>query len=410
MNVRIMRLLRWGVANETLTALLNGGLKAVAPLRRIVTRKRQSIAILSLGAAGHSYSAARAARALGLHVVLVGRTLRAHEMIFADEFVEHDPLEETQAVIDALRGRGVQAVTISIKHVLLPAQVAVSEALGLRSCGARVAHLSNDKLAWRRALEEAGIEQPRFAETREAFDAVPCVQKVRMGTGSKGIALLQADEDARDDVTPLHDRSVGQERYFEEFLVGPQFDVEGVSRDGVHRTLVIVQEYYVEHEGQFPPRAFVFNPPLPEGMSEAAEAAARATLDASGVVNGAWHVEMRYHDGAFKPVDFANRMGYERLVTLASGVDFARTHVRAFLPEATAEPEGRPLAVAQLFAFDEPDADAMRRIAEAHPDAVFDAVLEPFDMGTVRYRAMICLKACDHDALRRVAGRLLDLD
>lgn len=353
------------------------------------------VVILSQGRAGHSYSAARAARSLGLRVLLVSPDPVLQELVYAHYLIRLDPLTDTDKVIERLRPLPVEAVIISIKHIILPAQVKVAEALGVISCGAEVAHLANDKLAWRHAIAAAGLPQQRFSERPEDLAGLPMVRKPLSGTGSKGVAYIAADADAAT-VAATRD---GSPDFFEEYVDGEQFDVEGVSRDGQHRMIAIIKEKYERYGEMFPPKYFHFNPGHDPAFLKALEEAAYKVLDASAVRNGAWHVEIRHRDGQFLPIDFANRMGYERFMTRASGMDFAQQHVASFVRRLDLPFERKPIALMQFFATRPEEAPVLKRIAARHPRAIFDATLEDFAMSTIIYNGMIVIEAQDNDAL-----------
>lgn len=353
------------------------------------------IVILSLGEDGHSYSAARAAKDLGLKVLLVSPKPVLQEMLFASELLTMDPLVEHKEILQKLQQRKVSAVVISIKHALLPAQVYISEKLGLVSCGEKSALCCNDKFAWRTALEEAGVLQPAFSDDYNAVSHLNVVQKPKRGTGSKGVALLAPGTDAMRERIPLGDRSVGEELYFEEYIDGEQFDVEGFSIDGVHTTLVVVKEKYENIDGSFPPKYFRFNPNREPAFLKQMNDTAHAVLNASGIVNGAWHVEMRYDGTNFLPLDFANRMGYERFVSRSSGTDFAKLHIASFVRSLNLKADIKPVPFLQFFAMTTDEAAEIRKIVRNHPSSVFDVATTPFPMSTVTYQGMIVLEAAD---------------
>jgi carbamoylphosphate synthase large subunit len=384
------------VKNRALTSIVAAGLRAKSRLR-LRRETRPIIVVLSLGAGGHSYSAARAARWLGYRVLLVSPRPVLHEMAFAHYLLPRDPLTEVPQIIADLRPLQVAAVTISIKHILLPAQAQIAEALGLTSVGAEVGILCNDKYLWRQALDAAGLPQPRFSLDYADLAHGPAIQKPRTGTGSKGVAFLEPGSDVPDSWDPKGDLSVGSEIYFEAYHEGEQYDVEGVSRNGEHRIIAITKEKYQRIGQLFPPRYFLFNPDLDAERDHLLRAGTFRVLDASAVRNGAWHVESRVVDGRLMPIDFANRMGYERFMTRASGVDFARQHVSAFLPDHHEPFRLQPRKLIQFFATSDADAAIVRDIAKNWPGNVVDGVFKPFFMGTMTYDAMIVVSCPDDD-------------
>jgi hypothetical protein len=406
----LLKLARKVISSRLITLLFAELLHMkTAAWRSLPTSKNKPVVvILSLGSKGHSYSAVRAARRNGLTVLLVAKTPVLHEMIYTNYLIRLDPLEDTQAVIAKLRSLNVSGVAISIKHILLPAQVTISEALGCISAGDVSAYLCNNKFAWRAALSNAGIPQPKYSALRDDVIDLPVVQKPQTGTGSKGVAFLAPGAPARPELLPHEDRSVGQVLYFEEYVEGTQFDVEGVSHNGTHTVLCIIREKYSQIDDEFPPKYFRFNPDLASDLHDAIIASVFATLDASSIKNGAWHVEGRIRDGVFLPLDFANRMGYERFVSQASGVDFAALHLSAFVDDISTEVALKPSPLLQFFANTKEEQAYIRDICRTHPHNIFDIKLDPFRMSTVTYEAMIVLHAKDDAELAAIAGPLMN--
>ena len=404
------KLARKVIASRLITLLFTALLqmKTAAWVRLPTSRNKRVIVILSLGSKGHSYSAARAAHKNGLTVLLIAKDPVLHELIYTNHLIRLDPLEDTQAVIERLRPLKVSGVAISIKHILLPAQVAISEALGCISVGEVSAYLCNNKFAWRTALSEAGIPQPEYSALRDFVIDLPVVQKPQMGTGSKGVAFLASGAPDRPELLPHEDRSVGQDLYFEEYVEGVQFDVEGVSHNGTHTVLCIIREKYNQIDGEFPPKYFQFNPHMETDLRDSMIFSVFATLDASGINNGAWHVEGRIRDGVFLPLDFANRMGYERFISQASGVDFAALHLSAFVDDISSDVVLKPSPLLQFFANTKEEQAHIRDISRTHPNNIFDIKLDPFRMSTVTYEAMIVLHAKDDAELAAIAGPLMD--
>ena len=403
MNVRlgVTKLVRSLVASRGLSHIA----KSFWQLRhKSINRfsKRPYVVVLSMGWDGHSYSAARGARSLGKRVLLVTDQPKLHELLYSDALIALDPITDTDAVIKSLEDLPLEAVVISIKHLLLPAQNAIAEYFGLTAVGPEVGVLCNDKFAWRRKLEEAGVHQPRYSSSPKAFAGEPCVRKPKVGTGSTGVVLVGAAQDKREGLDSTDYPSV----YFEEAVEGDQYDVEGFSMDGTPEILSIVHERYLLLDGEFPPHSFVFNADLPPERRALLNDSCFDTLRASKVINGAWHVEIRVRNSRAYPIDFANRMGYERFMTLASGADFAECHVNAFLPQPVTISRKPRQSVVQFFAWTEAECEICHRIARDHPEHIFDQILKEHKIGPGLCKSMIVLKAETSMQMRRITAGL----
>ena len=362
---------------------------------RLKKTAKPMVVILSLGKGGHSYSAARAAKAMGFPVLLVSPRPVPHEMAYSDYLIQLDPLTQVSEIIKRLSDLPILGVSISIKHILLPAQAEISETLGLISVGKKVGKLCNNKFEWRKQLQAAGLAQPRFSDNYKDVEHLQTIRKPQMGTGSKGVMFLEPFSNPDSSHDPKGDLSVGSDIYFEEFMDGEQFDVEGVSFNGEHHVIAIIKEKYQKSDGMFPPKYFLFNPDIDPEANNILVNETKKILDASGVINGAWHVESRLIDGVLYPIDFANRMGYERFMSRASGLDFAKQHVSAFIPNFEIEFKLRPQKFVQFFAATDEELAMIMRISNQYPKNVYDVISKPFWMGTVTYKGMIVIESRD---------------
>tara|TARA_R110001599_G_scaffold135013_2_gene313271 strand:- start:4318 stop:5634 length:1317 start_codon:yes stop_codon:yes gene_type:complete len=371
-------------------------------LRRTVRPQGSYVAVLSMGRNGHSYSAARAARALGRRVLLITDQPQLQEMAYADALIPLDPLTDLEAILTRLEGFKMEAVVVSIKHLLLPAQAAIADKFGLISAGAETGLLNNDKFAWRKALDAAGVVQPEYSDQPEPFEGRACIRKPRSGTGSANVSLMTAQEEK----LTAAERASGVEYFFEEMIEGDQYDFEGVVEDGTPRVLSKVFEKYIPEQGTFAPRYFLFNAPIEAAREAALDRCLIETLAGSAVHNGAFHVEMRVRGDHAVPIDFANRMGYERLMTLASGEDFGQAHVNCFLRAKAEVKRGKKQAVVQFFCWTPDDFDIARARMREHPRHVFDQVMVPHAFASIHCLGMVTFQADTHEELAHITAGL----
>jgi biotin carboxylase len=112
----------------------------------------------------------------------------------------------------------------------------------------------------------------------------------------------------------------------EEYLTGPEFSVEVVSRAGTHHPLAITEKittgppHFIETGHNMPPRQGALSPAQREDLL----ALVHRTLDAIGMANGASHVEAIITPSGARIVEINTRVGGDRiweLVQLTTGVD-----------------------------------------------------------------------------------------
>ncbi len=132
-------------------------------------------------------------------------------------------------------------------------------------------------------------------------------------------------------------------------------------------------------------------------------------LDASGIINGAWHVEGRVINKQFYPIDFANRMGYERFVTRASGVNFGAQHLSAFIDGLNLKLNFKKRFLLQYFSTTEKEMKILYQITREFPENVFDLITEPFKMSTLTYRGMIVLESSEENDFKKITSNLVNV-
>ncbi|GAB7110673.1 ATP-grasp domain-containing protein [Streptomyces phaeofaciens JCM 4814] len=218
-----------------------------------------------------------------------------------------------------------------------------------------------DKHAMRDLLARRGISPVSFEATptrREVPEAVerigyPAVVKPTALAGSRGVFLWQ---DARDRTawTALVDQ-YGYDGPFlvEEYLRGPEYSVETLSRDGRHQVVGITEKLLG------PPPLFVevghVHPaPLPQDRRRAVEELTTEFLTACGYRFGPAHTEVIWTARGPRVVESQARLGGDRiprLVELATGLDIERA-IFAALADRPAEPvEPTATAIVRFFTF-----------------------------------------------------------
>lgn len=218
-----------------------------------------------------------------------------------------------------------------------------------------------DKHAMRELLAERGLSPVSFAvaPTRlEVPDAVqrigcPAVVKPTALAGSRGVFLWQGPEDQA-----TWTELVGQYGYdgpflVEEYLRGPEFSVETLSRDGRHQVVGITEKLLG------PPPLFVeighLHPaPLPPDRRQAIEELTTAFLTACGYRFGPAHTEVIWTQRGPRIVESQARLGGDRiprLVQLATGLDIEQAIFASMAGTPTELPAPTATAAVRFFTF-----------------------------------------------------------
>ncbi len=128
-------------------------------------------------------------------------------------------------------------------------------------------------------------------------------------------------------------------------------------------------------------------------MHEALWSATKKALAALGVTQGAWHVEQRIDGtGTVRIGDFANRMGYNRMISAASGVVVPRAYIELMTAKQYEMPALAPEALLQLFALDPEGLDKSKRFVAEQTKHVFLHSFYPFEFSFHLYLGYLVVK------------------
>ncbi|MEU2439774.1 ATP-grasp domain-containing protein [Streptomyces rubradiris] len=218
-----------------------------------------------------------------------------------------------------------------------------------------------DKHAMRDLLARHGLSPVSFEAAptrREVPGAVerigcPAVVKPAALAGSRGVFLWQEPQD-RAAWTALVDAYDYDGPFLvEEYLRGPEYSVETLSRDGRHQVVGITEKLLG------PPPLFVevghVHPaPLPEDRRRAIEELTTEFLTACGYRFGPAHTEIIWTERGPRIVESQARLGGDRiprLVELATGLDIEQA-IFAALADRPAEVSGATAtAIVRFFTF-----------------------------------------------------------
>lgn len=368
---------------------------------------KPNVIVLSLGTIGNSASVAKAAKAQGYNVHVFCQEAPFREAPYLDVWHRLDCRSDFDKALTLARSLAPKAILIAEKNLLLPMQAHLADALGLRSVGSLAAQTSNSKIAFREALDAAGVPQLPWCRLDDYTAdrlTLPAVLKPDCGTASKGVRYVAKDADLELDPSYTarmsQDPSVSGPFLLESYVEGRQFDVEGLARDGKYHVLTIVEEKYQDTPPYFPPCWFLFNPPIPEELRQKLIDHVTQALNAVGVINGAWHCEVRVdRDGRVRVLDYANRMGYNQFVSHASGVGFADSYVALMCDPDFKMPTPEPRSLMRFLSRDKAETAALARLRRRRIDAVVLPNFMPFEFSYHQYFAMIGILQPDFTTL-----------
>jgi biotin carboxylase len=263
------------------------------------------------------------------------------KMSYLAEVTQVGSLSDTAEAVKAAAGGKVLAACLAGGEAGVDLADALSEFLSLRTNGTDVPN-RRDKKMQQELIGKNGMRSVRQAggakfEEVEAFlktESYPVVLKPNESAGSDGVKLCHTFKEAKDHFNVLMESQMVNgggcpSVLCQEFLKGKEYVVDHVSRDGIHKTMMV----WVYDKREVNGAAFVYFgcSAVPSDSPEAKILISyvRAVLDAIGINNGPSHgeviitedgpclVEMncraRGGDGNWRPLCKALNGGYSQV-------------------------------------------------------------------------------------------------
>jgi biotin carboxylase len=305
----------------------------------------------------------------------------------------------------------------------------VAEELRIEVNPAEAVRFLTDKHAMRDLLAARGLSPVSFeaVATRSGVpDAVrrigrPAVVKPTALAGSRGVFLWQEEADLAVWTALVEQYDYDGPFLVEEYLRGPEYSVESLSRDGEHR-IVGITEKLLGAPPLFVEAGHVHPAPLPPERRQAVEDLTTELLTACGYRFGPAHTEVIWTEAGPRIVESQARLGGDRiprLIQLATGLDIEQAIFASLAGTPAGPAEATATAVVRFFAFPPGHVDEIRGLEKAagldyvdelslklHPG---DTVTEVRDSKS-RHGHVIVSGASDDEARRRCAEVLAALE
>jgi biotin carboxylase len=236
-------------------------------------------------------------------------TLALSDPARAAEQIAERALETPFAAIVGVDDQGVMAAALGAERLGLP-----------HNPPAAVAR-TRDKAAMRRALERAGVPQPRFAVLTSDADlaaaasevGLPCVVKPLGLSGSRGVIRADDAEQARRTVDRVRDivtaaqAPAGAPLLLESYLPGREVAVEGLLRHARLEVLAVFDKPDPLEGPYFEETLYITPSRLPAGVLAEVEAVTGRAAAALGLCEGPVHAELRVDGERVSVLELAAR-------------------------------------------------------------------------------------------------------
>jgi len=258
----------------------------------------------------------RAAESIGVDLVVVSEHPSPIDM--GDRYLQiacSDPVSAAEAIAALGETRPIDGVVAADDQGVMVAAHA-SRLLGLRGNPPEAAAATRDKLAMRRLLERAEVDQPAFVELApgigpsEVADPLgfPVVVKPVDRTASQGV--IRADDLPGLEAGVARVRGiVGGEAslLLESFAPGVEVAIEGMVEDGELTVLALFDKPDTPDGPFFPETIFVTPSRLSTDAQAEAVRVASAAVSGLGLTHGPAHIELKVEGGRARVVEVAAR-------------------------------------------------------------------------------------------------------
>lgn len=288
-----------------------------------------------------------------------------------------------QAILDECKKLAPCAVISCASSVAIPTVAFVAGALGLNTISPTAVTQTTNKLAMRKALSEADIPQPKFAEvgdsiplTRIQTFSYPLVVKPSDRSGGRGVKCADNERAMLRAVSQARETSYEHRAIVEEYIAGDRISVETLSFEGQHKILAYTADDVIERDGSFLEIGHHQPAPLSSGTKDRIEELTYRVLDAVGIHMGAAHVKMIIDPqdrlwvlevSASMNGDFIG----SDLVPLSTGYDYLKMVIqvaRRIAPDFTPAGEPKDASIHYLLCGDH--LAALNALRDQHPGQI----------------------------------------
>lgn len=299
--------------------------------------------LLIIGASVLQLPAIQKAKQMGLYVGVVDFNPKAVGIEYADEYFNVSTIDEEgiYQVAKKFRADGIMTLATDMP---MRAVAYATQKLGLVGINYDTAIKATDKGEMIKAFDAAEVEHPWYfilselSEVEEILDKIeyPCVSKPVDNAGSRGVALINSEEELRKALSYSVSNGRSGRIIIEEYLEGDEVSVEIMVTDGKIHILQVTDKlttgapHFVEMGHSQP--CNLGN----ENLSLIKDLATRA-VKAVGIDNGPAHVEIMLTSNGPKMIELGARMGGDcittHLVPLSTGIDMVKATIENSLGE-----------------------------------------------------------------------------
>ncbi|MFL6559857.1 MAG: ATP-grasp domain-containing protein, partial [Bacillus sp. (in: firmicutes)] len=312
----------------------------------------QTIVFIGSNKSGTSRDALCISTSMGYYTVLL--TNRKEFIKQKDEFPEVqrmiyvEDLMDKEIIVSIIRDiendqKQICAV-ISFIDPFVSFAARLTKELGLFQMSTDALAIMEDKTYFREHLKMLAVS-PRFVVfdgeesiqncTREYQDNLPLILKPPVSNGSKDVLLVETIAEFKDGLDYLMKKFPAFSVLIEEYLIGTQYLIEVMVRNGEISIAAIIEQEVLNGE-RFIITGYSFPAALEDEILEDLQIAVLSIIQALGLENGTCHLEMRLVDRDWKLIEINPRMSggaMNRIIQEGTGINLVKETIKLFLGE-----------------------------------------------------------------------------
>ncbi|MBV7508018.1 ATP-grasp domain-containing protein [Bacillus sp. sid0103] len=312
----------------------------------------QTIVFIGSNKSGTSREALNISTAMGYYTVLLTNRSEfvkqqeefqeVHRMVYVENLMDKElvlsiikELEEAQKQICAV---------ISFIDPVVSFAARISAELGLYQISTDALATMEEKTLFRDQLKVLPVS-PRFTVydgeqsilqcVEEYYYYLPLILKSPVSNGSKDVLLVETSLEFKEGLNYLNKKFPTSPILIEEYLIGTQYLIEVIVKDG-HISMVAIIEQEILSGERFIITGYRFPAVLEHEAFEDLHLAVTSIIQALGLVNGTCHLEMRLINGVWKLIEINPRMSggaMNKIIQEGTGINLVKETLKLFLGE-----------------------------------------------------------------------------
>jgi biotin carboxylase len=265
-----------------------------------------------------------------------------HRMIYVENLIDKEMIF---TIIKTLKEEQKQiCAVISFIDPFVSLAARISEELGLFQLSTDSLAIMEEKTRFRDRLKTLAVS-PKFTVfqgeqsiqqcVEEYQHHLPLILKSPVSNGSKDVLLVETISEFKAGLDYLTKKFPSIPVLIEEYLIGPQYLIEVMVKDGQISIVAIIEQEVLTGE-RFIITGYCFPAYLEDETMDELEFAVTSTIDELALVNGTCHLEMRHINQEWKLIEINPRMSggaMNRIIQEGTGINLVKETIKLFLGE-----------------------------------------------------------------------------